>query len=107
MSTSQCTDRLDRETPRRDGALRVNASSSAHAVAESYFNNEMLNKSSGITHLGNVQGDILLSLVVVWVAVYFCIARGVWSTEKVVWLTVPLPCLFMCMLLLRGITLEG
>ena len=85
----------------------VNASSSARVVAESYFNNEMLHKSSSITHLGNVQGDILLALAVVWVAVYFCIARGVWSTEKVVWLTVPLPCVLMGVLLLRGITLDG
>ena len=76
-------------------------------VAESYFNNEILHKSSSITHLGDVQGDILAALVVVWMAVYFCIARGVWSTEKVVWLTVPLPCVLMGVLLLRGITLDG
>jgi SNF family Na+-dependent transporter len=76
-------------------------------VAESYFNKEVLHKSSRITRLGNVQGDILLALVVVWVAVYFCIARGVGSTEKVVWLTVPLPCVLMFVLLLRCITLDG
>lgn len=85
----------------------ANSSSSSPIVAETYFDTEVLRKSNSITNLGDVQGDILLSLAAVWVGVYFCIARGIWSTERVVWLTVPLPCLLMLVLLLRGATLDG
>ena len=89
------------------GAASVDISSGMRAAADAYFTKELLRKSSSITQLGNVQWDILLSLAAVWVAVYFCIAKGIWSTERVVWVTVPLPCVLMCVLLLRGITLDG
>ena len=76
-------------------------------AAETYFNDEVLHKSSTITTLGSVQGDLFFSLAAVWAAVYLCISHGVLSTERVVWLTVPLPCALICVLLLRGITLDG
>ena len=85
----------------------ASSNSSTPIVAETYFETEVLRKSTSITNLGNVQGDILLSLAAVWLGVYFCIARGIWSTERVVWLTVPLPCLLMVVLLLRGVSLDG
>lgn len=84
-----------------------NGNPSAPIVAETYFDTEVLRKSNSITNLGDVQGDILLSLAVVWMGVYFCIARGIRSIERVVWLTVPLPCLLMLVLLVRGATLDG
>ena len=90
------------------GAATVEPISSGMAApAEAYFTESLLQKSGGITQMGDVQGGILLALAAVWVAVYFCIAKGVWSTEKVVWVTVPLPCVLMCVLLVRGVTLDG
>lgn len=42
-----------------------------------------------------------------WVIVYFCIFKGVQSSSYVVWITVPLPCVFVFCLVLRGLTLEN
>lgn len=57
--------------------------------------------------LGSPIGEIVLSLVVVWVLMYFCIFRGVRLVSKVVLWTVPLPWLMLLILTVRGLTLDG
>ena len=77
------------------------------STAELYFTTQILSLSEDMTQMGSVQWDVLLALAAVWMAVYFCISNGVKSTGKVVWVTVPLPCLLLFVLLIRGVTLEG
>ena len=45
--------------------------------------------------------------IVTWIIVYFCVFKGVKSSSYVVWVTVPLPCLFILCMVVRGLTLEG
>jgi SNF family Na+-dependent transporter len=74
--------------------------------AESYFYVDVLRKSADITVGYSIQWTTLGSLAMIWVAVYFCIYKGVESAGIVVYLTVPLPVLILFILVLRGITLD-
>ena len=57
--------------------------------------------------LGKIRWPIVTSLFVVWVAMYFSIFRGVgWIGKMAMW-AVPLPCLMLLILTIRGLTLEG
>ncbi len=57
--------------------------------------------------VGAIRWPVLAGLVATWVAIYFCIHKGVKSVGKVVLVTVPLPWLCLLVLVLRGITLPG
>ncbi len=57
--------------------------------------------------LGSIQWNIFWPLVVTWLAMYFCIFRGVRLVGRIVWWTVPLPWLMLLVLTVRGLTLEG
>jgi len=74
--------------------------------ADSFFNNDFLGKIEGPA-LGHIRWNIFLPLIVTWIAMYFCIFRGVKLVGKIVWLTVPLPWLMLFILTVRGLTLEG
>jgi NSS family neurotransmitter:Na+ symporter len=74
--------------------------------AKSFFYNEYLAFKEG-TELGAMRMNILVPLIAAWVAMYFCIFRGVKFVGKIVWLTVPLPWLMLGVLTIRGLTLPG
>ncbi|MBE0536316.1 MAG: sodium-dependent transporter [Phycisphaerae bacterium] len=57
--------------------------------------------------IGPFQANIIVPLVIAWVAMYLCICKGVNTVGKIVWLTVPLPWLILAILTIRGITLPG
>ncbi len=74
--------------------------------ANLFFNDTYLGKTEGPS-LGAIRGNIVLPLLVTWVAMYLCIFKGVRLVGKIVWLTVPLPWLMLLILTIRGLTLEG
>ena len=74
--------------------------------AKEFFYDTYLGYTEG-TALGAVRLNILLPLAVAWLAMYFCIFRGVRLVSKIVWLTVPLPWLMLLVLTVRGLTLPG
>jgi len=74
--------------------------------AKSFFNDAYLGRIDG-PGLGSIRWNIVLPLGVTWMAMYFCIFRGVKLVGKIVWLTVPLPWLMLLILTVRGLTLEG
>jgi NSS family neurotransmitter:Na+ symporter len=57
--------------------------------------------------VGPFQIPILIPLILAWIVMYFCIFRGVKLVGKIVWLTVPLPWIMLCILAVRGLTLPG
>jgi len=57
--------------------------------------------------LGGLVTPIVISLALVWLAMYFCIFRGVRLVSKVVLWTVPLPWIMLLILTIRGLTLPG
>ena len=74
--------------------------------AKSFFNDTYLGKIEG-PNLGSIRWNIVLPLIITWMAMYFCIFKGVKLVGKIVWLTVPLPWLMLLILTVRGLTLEG
>lgn len=74
--------------------------------AKDFFNVTYLDKIDAPT-LGNIKTNIVIPLVIAWIAMYFCIFRGVKFVGKIVWLTVPLPWLVLLVLAVNGLMLPG
>ncbi len=70
------------------------------------FFNEYLGYKDGYNP-GSLRLNIVYMLVLAWVAMYFCIFRGVKLVGKIVWLTVPLPWLMLLVLTVNGLMLPG
>jgi hypothetical protein len=51
--------------------------------------------------------QVYLSVISIWIIVYFCVWKGVKSSSYVVWVTVPTPLLFICIMVVKGFTLPG
>jgi neurotransmitter:Na+ symporter, NSS family len=85
------------------------------ANAKSFFFNDFLgiwkgddwNSAVPVTPLGKLVTPIVISLGVMWLAMYFCIFKGVKLVSKVVLWTVPLPWIMLLILTVRGLTLPG
>jgi NSS family neurotransmitter:Na+ symporter len=77
------------------------------ADASTYFYQDFLQLTDGPQTLGGIRPFTLLGLIVVWVAIFFIIIKGVKSVGKVVLITVPLPWLCLLILVIRGVTLPG
>ncbi len=74
---------------------------------QDYFFTHVLQITESVDTIGGINWPICLSLLIVWVLIYFCVWRGVRSVGKVVWLTVPMPVFLLVILLIRAITLPG
>ena len=48
-----------------------------------------------------------IAVLVVWVVIYLAIFNGVGSSSYIVWATVPLPVIFIIIMLIKGVSLEG
>lgn len=51
--------------------------------------------------------EVYLSTLAVWVIVYFCIWKGVQSSSYIVWITVPLPVIFIIIMVINNLTLPN
>ena len=76
------------------------------ANAKNFFFDTYLGYTEG-TGLGAVRLNIVIPLIAAWVAMYFCIFKGVKLVGRIVWLTVPLPWIMLVILTVRGLTLPG
>jgi len=80
--------------------------------AEEFFKSQYLNVWTAADNqkpwaFGRLVTPIAISLVVIWLAMYLCIFRGVKAVSKVVLWTVPLPWIMLLILTIRGLTLPG
>jgi len=64
-------------------------------------------KAVDVTPLRSLVSPIVISLGVMWLAMYLCIFKGVRLVSKVVLRTVPLPWIMLLILTVRGLTLPG
>uniref|UniRef100_A0A8P4G526 Transporter n=1 Tax=Dicentrarchus labrax TaxID=13489 RepID=A0A8P4G526_DICLA len=72
-----------------------------------FWENKVLNISSGLEETGEFNWELILCLMAVWVMVYFCVWKGVKSTGKIVYFTATFPYVVLIILLVRGVTLPG
>uniref|UniRef100_A0A8C5CDN8 Transporter n=1 Tax=Gadus morhua TaxID=8049 RepID=A0A8C5CDN8_GADMO len=84
-----------------------NQTNSTSASTEFWDRQRALSISGGIEEVGSIRWELVLCALVVWVACYFCIWKGVRSTGKVVYVTATFPYLMLLILLIRGLTLPG
>ncbi|XP_021366765.1 sodium- and chloride-dependent creatine transporter 1-like isoform X2 [Mizuhopecten yessoensis] len=75
--------------------------------AVEFWERRVLQLTKDITDGGGIIWELALSLLVVWVIVYFCVWRGVRWMGKVVYFTAIFPYVILCVLLVRGLTLDG
>jgi len=78
-------------------------------TSEDYWNNRVLriNQSAGPEDPGAVLWDLCLCLLLAWIIVFGCLAKGVQSSGKVVYFTATFPYVILIILLVRGVTLDG
>ncbi|XP_060783026.1 sodium- and chloride-dependent creatine transporter 1-like [Neoarius graeffei] len=72
-----------------------------------FWENKVLRISKGLDDMGQMNWEIILCLIAVWLVVYFCIWKGVKSTGKIVYFTALFPYIILSILLVRGVTLSG
>ena len=71
------------------------------------FRRKLLQISDGVDHPDGLVWELAVSLLVIWLMVYFCVWKGVKWTGKVVYFTATFPYIVLTILLVRGVTLEG
>ncbi|XP_053377010.1 sodium- and chloride-dependent glycine transporter 1-like [Mercenaria mercenaria] len=67
----------------------------------------VLHKSSGIEETGSLQIHLIGCLFLGWFLVFLCLARGVKTLGKVVYVTATMPYVLLTILCIRGATLDG
>ncbi|XP_043274241.1 sodium- and chloride-dependent GABA transporter ine [Venturia canescens] len=87
-----------------DNRTRPNTS---RTPSEEFFNNKVLQMSSGIEEPGILRWEIVACLVAAWVMVYFSIWKSIKSSAQVRYLTATLPFFLIVVFLTRSLTLEG
>ena len=83
--------------------------SNLKSIKETVNNTEVTNMYA-LTELGNIgeiKWDITLCLLLSWLIVMACLAKGIKSSGKVVYFTATFPYLLLIILLVFGCTLEG
>lgn len=76
-------------------------------AAVKFWEEQVLQQSSGMDVLGGFQPGLLVCHTIVWIAVYFIIFQGVGSSGKVVYVTATMPYVALAAFLIRGLTLPG
>jgi len=66
-----------------------------------------LDTSSVISETSVFGWEVYLATLAVWIIVYFIMWKGVKSSSYVVWITVPLPVIFIFVMVMNGLTLEN
>ncbi|CAF1068995.1 unnamed protein product [Rotaria sordida] len=76
---------------------------------EEYFYRRLqeVDKADEFNNLGSIKWELVLSLLVIFIFVYFALWKGIKSLGKVVWITTIPPYAILICLLIRGVTLSG
>lgn len=98
-STTNITEKLQNRTS--------NSTSSFKTSGTEFWELNVLHKSSGIDEMGSPQPHLIGCLILGWLLVFLCLARGVKTLGKVVYVTATLPYVLLTILLIRGATLDG
>ncbi|KAL0268073.1 UNVERIFIED_CONTAM: hypothetical protein PYX00_010147 [Menopon gallinae] len=76
------------------------------AVIE-YWERKVLGLSTGVGDVSTFQWELVGTLFLAWIFVYFCVWKGIKSSGKVVYFTAVFPYVMLTALLIRGVTLDG
>ncbi|XP_032886811.1 sodium- and chloride-dependent neutral and basic amino acid transporter B(0+)-like [Amblyraja radiata] len=74
---------------------------------EQYWDKEVLRQSSSMEETGEIVWHLALCLLLAWLIIGAALSKGIQSSGKVVYFTATFPYVFLIILLIRGVTLEG
>ncbi|XP_033109015.1 sodium- and chloride-dependent glycine transporter 1-like [Anneissia japonica] len=89
------------------GTNSTNFTSGHSRPSQEYFDNRVLGISDGIDELGEVRWELAICLILAWTMVFLCLAKGIKTSGKVVYLTATFPYVVLLSLFIRGLTLPG
>lgn len=87
--------------------IAANNSIKPVAASEDYFNNVVLERSSGIEETGQINWKLVLSLLGGWIIVFLALCKGIKSSGKVVYFTALFPYVMLVILLVNGLLLPN
>ncbi|CAG0880902.1 unnamed protein product [Darwinula stevensoni] len=103
---SDCSNLWNSRLCSLNGTLNV-SNSVERTPTEDFYYERMLQISTGIEEPGTLRWELVLSLFVAWVLVYFSLWKSVRSSGKVVYFTALFPYVLLFAFLARALTLEG
>ncbi|KAH3702813.1 hypothetical protein DPMN_077839, partial [Dreissena polymorpha] len=75
--------------------------------SDDYFHSVVLDISEGIHDMGSLKWQLTLCLLLAWVLICICLAKGIKSGGKAAYFTAFFPYVVLSILLVRSLTLEG
>ncbi|XP_071529935.1 sodium-dependent neutral amino acid transporter B(0)AT3-like isoform X2 [Panulirus ornatus] len=90
-----------------NGSYRIVKECEKSSPTEYFWYRETLEISSDINHPDKFNWKIAVCLLIAWLLTYLCMAKGIASSGKVVYVTAPFPYLVLVIFFVRGITLNG
>ncbi|KAL5006050.1 hypothetical protein ScPMuIL_017208 [Solemya velum] len=91
----------------RSACINYTITTNGTTPTEEYYNNKVLEMSTGIEVSGGLVWQLSLCYLLAFVIIFFAIAKGVKSLGKVVYFTAIFPYILLTVMLVRGLTLEG
>lgn len=80
---------------------------SIRSASEEYYNNYVLEKTSGIGEAGRLKWDMTLCNLGAWVVICISLIKGISSMGKTQYFFALFPYVILTILLVRGVTLDG
>lgn len=75
--------------------------------SEEFWEHHVLQLTDGIENIGGLRWQLVITLALAWICVFFCLFKGVAVLGKVMHFCAPFPYLVLLVLLIRGVTLDG
>lgn len=84
-----------------------NGTSKLKSPSDDYFHQSVLDITDGIHTIGGIKWELVGCLLLAWVLVCICLAKGIKTSGKAVYFTAFFPYVVLLILLIRGLTLPG
>lgn len=75
--------------------------------SDDYFHKVVLDITNGVHDMGSIKWELTLCLLLAWILVIICLAKGIKTSGKAVYFTAFFPYIVLSILLVRSLTLEG
>ncbi|ODN04311.1 Sodium-dependent neutral amino acid transporter B(0)AT3 [Orchesella cincta] len=95
------------ECPPARGGNGTNQECEISSATQYFWYRETLDISSDINTPRSFNLQIAAALIVAWILVYLCLAKGLASSPKLVYVTALFPYCVLILFFIRGVTLEG
>ena len=105
-NSPKCMDQFALKANSSDFNL-LNFTNATYSPSEEFWRNYILGQTDSPDELGGINLPLLACLIMSWVFVFLCMFKGVQTSGKVVYVTAVAPYIFLMILLVRGLTLDG